>query len=301
MKHGLARQALAMRAQASQAITRLAVLTTLALALASCSAPRLAFEALPMWLSWEANRTWDLDSSQSSAVRTQLGQWQGWLQREQMRPFATWLQTIRQRLREGPELSPAEVTRWRETLTQWWLPIARHLSPSLIQLAKTLTPAQIEAMRNRFEDANERWRRDVHPPSARARAARREERWNERTSWLFGELNAQQRELIRLHVRDVASFDALIEAQRLERQRRISLALAALPTNEAQFSEMLAGIWLADAENADAARQLALANDAIAARLFAAASPTQRASLDRRLGNWIEDLNLLAARAAKSS
>ena len=63
-----------------------------------------------MWLSWEANRTWDLDSSQSSAVRTQLGQWQGWLQREQMRPFATWLQTIRQRLREGPELSPAEVT-----------------------------------------------------------------------------------------------------------------------------------------------------------------------------------------------
>jgi hypothetical protein len=184
----------------------------------------------------------------------------------------------------------------------------QRITPELVTLAVTLKPAQLNKMRSRFEDANERWRRDIHPASPRVRAARREERWIERTDWLFGEVTATQRELIRTHVREIAAFDTLVETERLERQHRIIAALEALTmqtgnrvASEAGLAETLERIWRPDPARAEEANRLALANDVIAARLLASATPAQRAALDKRISSFIDDLNALAARNPKSS
>ena len=284
------------------------VLALLLIGLTACSTPRLAFDALPFWLQWEAKRTWDLDDQQASLSREQINQWLEWVRREQMRPTAQWLQSVRRQLREGPPTTAADVTRWRESIIQWWPPLMQRITPELSTLAVTLKPAQLNKMRSRFEEANDRWRRDIHPASPRVRAARREERWIERTDWLFGEVTATQRELIRTHVREIAAFDTLVETERLERQRRIIAALEALTTqpgnrvaSEAGFAETLEQIWRPDPAHAEEANRLALANDVIAARLLASATPAQRAALDRRISSFIDDLNALAARNPKSS
>jgi hypothetical protein len=211
-------------------------------------------------------------------------------------------------LRDGPPPTPADVTRCRETITQWWSPLAQRITPDLITIAVTLKPAQVNKMRARFEEGNERWRRDIHPASPKVRAARREERWVERTDWLFGEVTATQRELIRNHIQEIAVFDALVEAERMARQQRIVTGLEAL-TNpsgnrsvaEAAFTEMLEKVWQPSTTRTEEANRLALANDAIAARLLASATPAQRAALDRRISGFIDDLNTLAARNAKSN
>jgi len=121
-------------------------------------------------------------------------------------------------------------------------------------------------------------------------------------------VTATQRELIRTHVREIAAFDTLVETERLERQRRIIAALEALTTqpgnrvaSEAGFAETLEQIWRPDPAHAEEANRLALANDVIAARLLASATPAQRAALDRRISSFIDDLNALAARNPKSS
>ena len=158
--------------------------------LSACSAPRVAFDALPYWLQWEAKKTWDLDEQQANLSREQINQWLEWARREQMRPTAQWLQNVRRQLRDGPPPTAVDVTRWRETITQWWFPLAQRITPDLITIAVTLKPAQVNKMRVRFEEGNERWRRDIHPASPKVRAARREERWIERTDWLFGEVTA---------------------------------------------------------------------------------------------------------------
>jgi len=276
--------------------------------LSACSAPRVAFEALPYWLQWEAKKTWDLDEQQANLSREQINQWLEWTRREQMRPTAQWLQGVRRQLREGPPTTPADVTRWRETITEWWSPLAQRITPDLITIAVTLKPAQVNKMRARFEEGNERWRRDIHPPSPKVRAARREERWIERTDWLFGEVTATQRELIRNHIQEIAVFDALVEAERMARQQRIISGLEAL-TNpsgnrsvaEAAFTEMLEKVWQPSSTRTEEANRLALANDAIAARLLATATPAQRAALDRRISGFIDDLNTLAARNTKAN
>ena len=284
------------------------VLALLLIGLTACSTPRLAFEALPFWLQWEAKRTWDLDDQQASLSREQINQWLEWVRREQLRPTAQWLQNVRRQLREGPPTTAADVTRWRESIIQWWPPLMQRITPELMTLAVTLKPAQLNKMRGRFEDANERWRRDIHPASPRVRAARREERWIERTDWLFGEVTATQREMIRTHVREIAAFDTLVETERLERQYRIIAALEALTlqtgnrvASEAGFAETLERIWRPDPARAEEANRLALANDVIAARLLASATPAQRAALDKRISSFIDDLNALAARNPKSS
>jgi len=284
------------------------MLALLLIGLTACSTPRLAFEALPFWLQWEAKRTWDLDDQQASLSREQINQWLEWVRREQLRPTAQWLQSVRRQLREGPPTTAADVTRWRESIIQWWPPLMQRITPELMTLAVTLKPAQLNKMRGRFEDANERWRRDIHPASPRVRAARREERWIERTDWLFGEVTATQREMIRTHVREIAAFDTLVETERLERQYRIIAALEALTlqtgnrvASEAGFAETLERIWRPDPARAEEANRLALANDVIAARLLASATPAQRAALDKRISSFIDDLNALAARNPKSS
>ena len=292
---------------ALKSIRRL-VLALLLIGLTACSTPRLAFDALPFWLQWEAKRTWDLDDQQASLSREQINQWLEWVRREQLRPTAQWLQNVRRQLREGAPTTAADVTRWRESIIQWWPPLMQRITPELVTLAVTLKPAQLNKMRSRFEDANERWRRDIHPASPRVRAARREERWIERTDWLFGEVTATQRELIRTHVREIAAFDTLVETERLERQHRIIAALEALTmqtgnrvASEAGLAETLERIWRPDPARAEEANRLALANDVIAARLLASATPAQRAALDKRISSFIDDLNALAARNPKSS
>jgi len=284
------------------------MLALLLIGLTACSTPRLAFEALPFWLQWEAKRTWDLDDQQASLSREQINQWLEWVRREQLRPTAQWLQNVRRQLREGPPTTAADVTRWRESIIQWWPPLMQRITPELMTLSVTLKPAQLNKMRGRFEDANERWRRDIHPASPRVRAARREERWIERTDWLFGEVTATQREMIRTHVREIAALDTLVETERLERQYRIIAALEALTlqtsnrvASEAGFAETLERIWRPDPARAEEASRLALANDVIAARLLASATPAQRAALDKRISSFIDDLNALAARNPKSS
>ena len=284
------------------------MLALLLIGLTACSTPRLAFEALPFWLQWEAKRTWDLDDQQASLSREQINQWLEWVRREQLRPTAQWLQNVRRQLREGPPTTAADVTRWRESIIQWWPPLMQRITPELMTLAVTLKPAQLNKMRGRFEDANERWRRDIPPASPRVRAARREERWIERTDWLFGAVTATQREMIRTHVREIAAFDTLVETERLERQYRIIAALEALTlqtgnrvASEAGFAETLERIWRPDPARAEEANRLALANDVIAARLLASATPAQRAALDKRISSFIDDLNALAARNPKSS
>jgi len=284
------------------------VLALLLIGLTACSTPRLAFDALPFWLQWEAKRTWDLNDQQASLSREQINQWLEWVRREQLRPTAQWLQNVRRQLREGPPTTAADVTRWRESIIQWWPPLMQRITPELVTLAVTLKPAQLNKMRSRFEDANERWRRDIHPASPRVRAARREERWIERTDWLFGEVTATQRELIRTHVREIAAFDTLVETERLERQHRIIAALEVLTmqtgnrvASEAGLAETLELIWRPDPARAEEANRLALANDVIAARLLASATPAQRAALDKRISSFIDDLNALAARNPRSS
>jgi len=284
------------------------VMIAMLIGLSACSAPRVAFDALPYWLQWEAKRTWDLDEDQANVSREQINQWLEWARREQMRPTAQWLQGVRRQLRDGPAPTPADVTRWRETITQWWTPLAQRVSPDLITIAITLKPAQVNKMRTRFDEGNERWRRDVHPASPRARAARREERWIERTDWLFGEVTSTQRELIRTHIQEIAVFDAVVEAERIARQQRIIAGLEALTsasgnrdTAEATFTDMLDKIWRPSPTRAEEANRLALANDAIAARLLASATPAQRATLDRRISGFIDDLNTLAARNTKTN
>ena len=284
------------------------VMLAMLIGLSACSAPRVAFDALPYWLQWEAKKTWDLDEQQANLSREQINQWLEWTRREQMRSTGQWLQNVRRQLRDGPPPTPADVTRWRETITQWWSPLAQRITPDLITIASTLKPAQVNKMRARFEEGNERWRRDIHPASPKVRAARREERWTERTDWLFGEVTATQREIIRSHIQEIAVFDALVEAERMARQQRIISGLEALtnPSSnlsvaEAAFTEMLEKVWQPSSTRTEEANRLALANDAIAARLLATATPAQRAALDRRISGFIDDLNTLAARNTKAN
>jgi hypothetical protein len=64
---------------------------------------------------------------------------------------------------------------------------------------------------------------------------------------------------------------------------------------------MLDKIWRPSPTRIEEANRLALANDAIAARLLATATPAQRAALDRRISGFIDDLNTLAARNTKAN
>lgn len=221
------------------------LLGLLCVTLAGCSLVRLGYGQLDTIAAWRADHYFDLDAKQKDEFRSRFRRLHDWHRREQLPDYARFLDEAAVRVQKG--ITHEDVHWIVRSVRARYAELAKRGAPDAAALLATVTPAQIESLKRRLTEDNQKFvrehRLDGTPDERdRERARRSLEQIRE---WV-GALTPEQEQRIAELTRALPAHEALRHEDRLRRQREF-IALLADRGDTAQFSARL-GQWMVDLE-----------------------------------------------------
>ena len=278
---------------------------------------KFGYDVLPTWAHWQIERYLSLDEDQRAIVSRRVDELHRWHRRVQLPKYVAFLSEVEEQVRPNDPARPgaagavdaALVARWRDRVSEAWIPFAEHLAPGLAELALTLRPEQIERLRRRLADADDEYREKFLAENSKARAEARADRVVKRAETFLGRLDsAQLRELRML----AAAMPAREDDWLAERQRRQNGLVALLRTLSTErpgqreatrlAREYLLSMWTSQNERRRARLEAAIGeSDALSADTLAKATPAQRAHLVKLVRGYADDFRALSGAALASA
>ena len=287
---------------------RSSIIAALSLALcvvvSGCSLLKIGYgQASPLAFRWLDGYV-DFDDAQSLRVRTALGEAMGWHRRTQLPDYVELL--VRAESEAQADVTPERMCAWGRELRDRADTMAQYALPTVVEVALTLSPAQIANIEKRQAKTNGEWRDDhlQRDREKRRRAALKRE--VERAEEFYGDLDESQRALV---ARSVAAspYDAeLSYAERLARQQDAIALIRRWRESGTGRDEALvqARGWVQRLERSPRehyrvyAERLADHNCALASALHNTTSAAQRKDAAKKLKGYEGDLRALIAEAA---
>lgn len=280
------------------AIIGVLVLTAL---LTSCSALRLGYTQGPTLAYWWLDSYLDFDDAQSIKARDSLGQWFAWHRKTELPQLAALLN--RAAIEVTADASADQACRWYDTFQPRIEAAVEQALPAVAEIAATLRPEQIDAMRKRQARANDEFRDEYLQPKPEARLRADLDRALERAEMIYGRFSGPQRDKLQ-EIIAASTFDPerwLTDRQR--RQRDLLQTLQALQSPGIGRTEAVAalrGYWQRSRKSPDEAyaryaQQLNNYNCAAAAQIHNLTTAAQRLEAQKRLRGWEADLRSLIA------
>lgn len=270
----------------------------LGLALAGCSAIKLAYNNLPEVSYWWLDRYVDFHEGQSPQVREELSRLHRWHRTQELDRYAELLRRAEQMA--GLEVTAAQVCALVDEGRARLQALADQARPALASIGVSVQGSQLSHLARRYEHTNEEFRRDWIDVSPARRLERRVDQYTDRLESFYGRLTQTQQAWLRQQLL-ASSFDArqiLVERQR--RQADVLQVLRTLPgQGTAQAQQQVASLLERLQRSPDAAsrrhqEQLAQETCRIVAGLHQQSSPQQRAQAQKRLRAYQQDLIELA-------
>ncbi len=283
------------------------IIATLLVLLSGCSALRLTYGQGSLLAYWWMDRYLDFLSEQAPLVRSALADWFAWHRRTQLPEYADWLREL-QPIARG-DVTPETVCQVSEAAQRRIEAAYEQAVPAMAPIVRTLTPAQLDHLEQRYTRNNKEAERDFLQPDLQDRAEASLKRTVERAEQVYGTLDESQRQLVAAGLA-VSPFDPQRWiAERRARQQDILRTLRQLLATQADTAAVQAALrsFAAHATRSPRAdyrayrEQLVQANCALAARLHNALRPAQRQHAVAKLKGWEEDLRTLAATAAPAA
>lgn len=249
---------------------------------------------------WWLNGFIDFTDEQAPATREALGSWFEWHRRTQLTDYAALLEKARGEVRT--DITPPQACAWVDRVGERLDRAVEQALPAAAQIARTLTPQQIQGLSRRYARRNAEFREEFLQPDPAERMKASVDRAVERFERVYGRLDAAQRALV---AREIAAspFDPVRwMAERERRQTELLQTLTRLQADGAPPAAMavaLRGFLQSQQRSTDPAyrdyqRRLLEFNCAFAARVHNASTPAQRELAATRLKGWEEDLRTLA-------
>jgi len=273
------------------------------LLLAGCSMVRVGYENLPTLAMWQVGKYLSLDAEQKRLVTARLGSVHDWHRSTQLSDYAQLLRSIQRQVATGP-IDEARIRQWRVELLERWAPLVDQVAPVAVEVASSIQPTQLNRMRGEFERGNLRVKKEWLPESDAERVKVRARRYADRAEWFLGDLTNAQRRIARETAEQLPpGNEDRWYAQRLARQQDMVATLERIAVERP--SKQVAELWVREhllrygrsidgSGPADAGRAVAVA-DAMMAAMLTEATPAQRRHLDRKLQEWIDTFEQLAA------
>ncbi len=273
-----------------------ATVTLLALALAGCSATRLAYDHADLLLQWRAARYLDLDGARAAQLEARIAAFLGWHRAHALPQYARLAREAGDRVERGLTRADLEwgydsmLTQSRESL--------HAAAAQLGDLLDRLTPAQIERLGNGLAEDNREFEEANLAGTPAERRARRLRRNVERLEDWMGTLTEAQIERVRRYAERAPLAD---ELRARDIRRRQALLIDMVRAREA--GRRLAD-WAArwdegrDPEYASALRAQREEYFAMLLDLDRTLSAGQRRAVVRRLRALASDFTVLARRDA---
>ena len=280
----------------------LAMLLALSLAvLPGCSLLRFGYGHFDTFALWTVDDYFDLNPEQKHDFQKRFDRLHEWHRHEQLPDYAAFFTSARARVQKG--LARDDVAWISEGLRERYRTLIRRGADDAAALLRTVTPAQLDALRRQFEKDNRRFVREYHleegadqqRQAAAKRVLARIRDWT-------GSLSDHQEQKIAALAAELPMNHRLRLEDRMRRQRGF-LHLMTQRGDAARFTAMLRH-WLLNWEEGRApeyervwARWMEKQADFYVAvdRML---TPHQREHLAHRLQNYASDFTRLAQRPA---
>ena len=278
--------------------------TALVLATAGCSLIKLGYgQASGLAYRW-LDRYVDFDNEQSLKVRPALDDALAWHRRTQLPDYVQLL--ARAEAEVAADVTPERMCAWAGELRSRIEPVLQQLAPTIADVARTLSPAQVANIEKRFAETNEEYRDDHVQRNPQRRHKAEVKREVERAEMFYGRLDAAQRDLV-AHSVTTSPYDAEVAyAERKERQqdvlalvRRLREANGGRDDAIAQVRAYVSGIDRSPRESYRRYSERVIAHRcALASQLHNSASAAQRSEAAKTLAGYRADARDLMGDAA---
>lgn len=275
----------------------------LLLALAGCSALRLAYTQAGEFAYWWLDGYVDFDGDQTLRTREAITRWFAWHRRAELPDYVSLLD--RAAAEAGQDATPAQACRWFEEVRQRIDRAVDHALPDAAAIAASFSREQLNRLERKQAKNNAEFRDDFLQPDPAERREEAADRVVERAEQLYGPLDRSQRERI-AQAMSASPFEPerwLAERQR--RQRHLLLTLRQVQAgalSRPSAAEALRNHWQEVKRSPDAAYQryqqrLETANCELLSKIHNDTTPEQRQEAQRKLRGWAADLRRLATPA----
>ena len=273
------------------------------LALAACSATRVAYDNADTVMRFMASSYLDLDSEQSEELRPLIVRFHQWHRANELPAYAALLQSASRRAAKG--LTAEDVSWGLDNLRARYRRLAAKAVEDAAPVLATLAPPQLAALEQKFAESNEKYAREFLPADEKKRRSAQGKRMLERLRDFAGDLTPEQEARIG---RFVAANDRHV-ALRFEDRQRLQREFVALLRQHREPQEL--GRQLAEMFTRPEARRSEefVREDRrwdgdfaqLIVDLDRSLSPVQRAHVVRRLSDYAEDCTVLAGRKAEAA
>lgn len=269
---------------------------------AGCSMIRLGYGQADSIAAWTANEYFDLDSRQKDEFLARFERLYEWHRYEQLPEYAAFLSAAKSRLQSG--VKHEDVIWFAEGVTTRYRLIVSRGAADAADILATVTPAQLDALQRQWDKVNRKFVREYHlddTPQEQQRA--QAQRMLSRTKDWTGSLGYDQEQKIIALSNGLPLTNRLRYEDRLRRQREF-LKLMELRGTGTEFAAKLR-YWLLHWEEGRTPEYdhwySVWSENRIqflveVERLL---TPHQRATVLRRLQNYVEDCQSLSERSGR--
>jgi signal transduction histidine kinase len=287
----------------SRIITASVVAVSMSVILTGCSATRLGYNKLPEIASWWLDSYIDFTDSQGPQAKVALQKLQAWHRKEE-------LPAIAELLVQAQTLAPQNITP--EQACKVW-ESAQVRIESLIQessrlaapVVSQLSAKQLKHLEKEWASRNEDWKKNWLQGTPDTRIKKRVDLAAERFNSFYGDLNLEQRQVLKQQFLQSTWTPETSYQLRLKRQQEQLIALQAMSSEItkpamplAQVEKTLQALILQSVRPKDAgdlSKQLQIEQQACQnlAQLHNTMSPAQRLKAQRKLKDYETDVREL--------
>jgi hypothetical protein len=270
--------------------------------LAGCGALRIGYANGDNLTYWWLDRYVDFNADQKPWVKSRIRQLLAWHRATQLLDYAQLLTEARRQL--AGDVTPAQVQTGYEAVKQRTRRAIEHALPDLADLALSLQPQQIAHIEKKFEDNNDKYRKDYLSGNLEQRQEFRFKKAMKQAEYWFGDFSREQEARIRMMSDARPLNNELGLAQRVQRQQALIQVLkkiqAERPARDAAIGmlrEQVAHLFDGgpDQENKVFFAASGDATAQLVAAIWNLATPSQKAHAANQAEKLIEDCNTLAA------
>lgn len=165
--------------------------------LVGCSTIQFAYNNVDWLLLEKAEHYLDLTKAQRARAEQLVKARMAAHRREELPVYVASLKEIRAMLADT--LTPAELELIKQRIPDLYRRAMRDTIPGIVSLLGEIDDTQIDHLQARFEERNREFARDFMPKSVQVRLDRRVERATKMIEFFIGDLRPEQAELVRLH------------------------------------------------------------------------------------------------------
>lgn len=277
-------------------------LIALMLVVTACSSIRFTYNHGDTLLYWWMNAYLDLDSAQAGEVKKDINTLFQWHRKTQLKDYGQLLANAKRQLNGNPTADDL-LALYRDIKLRGEQ-VALKALPDLAELARGMHPEQIARMEKKFTANNETYRKKFMRGDLESRQKQRYQKSMEQFELWFGSFSREQEAILR-KASDARPMDnQLWLDERIRRQQKI-LALVRKVQQEklgqdatmAQIQQLIRDSFerLEHSENKAAIDASTRGNVELVLTAIRIATPAQKAFAQKRMQDWIDDFNTLAA------